>query len=1050
MMIEPSHVVPYGRDATAALAAVVGAAQRDDPLAPVTVIVPSNFVGLSVRRLLGGGGLGGRRGLANVGFVTPFQLVESIGADLLPHTQPLTNPVLGAAVRQTLAADPGPYGPVADHEATEAALAGLFAELSNVDEAGLEAIVDEGSIAAQLAVRHHRAIADRLADFHTEHDLAMAAADRRDLAARLRPFGHLVWFLPSPLSPALGLFLGRALADAAGSSVIVGVTGVPDADEAVWRAASAAGVVRSTAAAAGASPPVGDRIISVTDAVEEVREVCRSVLELVAAGTPLDRIGIFYPSPDPYVRIIEQQFDDAGIVVNGPDRRRLADSVAGRTLLRVLDLPALRWRRDRVMALVNAGPLRADGERVRPTAWDELSRDAGVVADLSDWRAKLDHHATVLQRRIDLLDDSLDADVRQRRVQRLTERIADTRRLAAFVDDLATAVAAIGAARTWPDKCRAASELLVGLLGPEHQHGWWPEAEQDSFGRVAAALVRLEALHEVEPAPTQAVFTRALRAELAVPRGRRGRFGHGVVYGPLASAVGFDLDAVFVVGAAEGLLPVPRRDDAILPEAVRVSSLDQLESKSARLHHQHRALLAALAAAPVGRRTITFPRGDLRSNRLSLPSRWLLDTASALAGHTVHATDLGHLGSDVVDAVGSFASGINRSAVATSLNERDLVDVGRFAASGGDVADHPVAALAGAGLEMQRSRASSAFTEFDGNLAAAAKAGQLALPAAREHPLSPSQLEIWAACGFRYFLRYVLDVTDRDDPERTDDISALDRGSLIHQILERFVAEAIASGPPPPDHRWSAAERRRLHEIADEVCTQYEATGRTGRAVNWRVRRDDLTGLLDQFLDADDDFRRSRRATPHAVEVRFGAGGGTPVEIPLPDGSSVALQGVADRLDVTADGRVIVSDYKSGKGKKYRALADDPFTEGTTLQLGMYAEGARRHTGRDDAHTAYWLVEDTEQPFRGYPWTPALQEGFTAVLAATTTGIANGVFAANPGEWNTWRMTNEACRYCEFDTVCVRHRGEHAAAKAGAPELAVRVALRAADEGNPS
>ena len=81
-MIEPAHIVGYGRPATAALAQSIADAQASGPLEPVTVIVSSNFVGLSVRRLLGGGVLANdaaaHRGLANVSFVTPFRLVELI------------------------------------------------------------------------------------------------------------------------------------------------------------------------------------------------------------------------------------------------------------------------------------------------------------------------------------------------------------------------------------------------------------------------------------------------------------------------------------------------------------------------------------------------------------------------------------------------------------------------------------------------------------------------------------------------------------------------------------------------------------------------------------------------------------------------------------------------------------------------------------------------------------------------------------------------------------------------------------------------------------
>jgi len=63
------------------------------------------------------------------------------------------------------------------------------------------------------------------------------------------------------------------------------------------------------------------------------------------------------------------------------------------------------------------------------------------------------------------------------------------------------------------------------------------------------------------------------------------------------------------------------------------------------------------------------------------------------------------------------------------------------------------------------------------------------------------------------------------------------------------------------------------------------------------------------------------------------------------------------------------------------------------------------------------------------------------VLTAITSGIGAGVFAAQPGEWDTWSQTNENCGFCDFDSVCVRDRGDHELAKAAAPALAVRVAL---------
>lgn len=416
-----------------------------------------------------------------------------------------------------------------------------------------------------------------------------------------------------------------------------------------------------------------------------------------------------------------------------------------------------------------------------------------------------------------------------------------------------------------------------------------------------------------------------------------------------------------------------------------------------------------------------------------------------MAGRRVHATDFDGLDSTVVAHVGSFASGIRQSDFG-SLVERDLVALGVAVEAGVEPADHQLAQLVGQGISAQIKRASSEFTEFDGNLATQVGATRFALPGVGDRPLSPSRLETWAGCGFRYFLTYVLEVSDRDDPARIDEMSALDRGSLIHAALERFVGEAIEHGPPAPAEQWSIEARRRLHEIADELCIASEATGRTGRRVNWRVQRDDLHDLLDAFILADDAFRASHQATPEAVELDLGVRSGHVVPIELPNGTSITLRGMIDRVDVTADGRVLVNDYKSGKGQKYDDLGDDPFIGGTTLQLGMYAEGAIEATGRTDAAAHYWLVERGREPRIGYTWDAAKRARFHEVLTAITSGIGAGVFAASPGEWDSWRLTNSNCSYCDFDSVCVRDRGDQATAKAAAPELAVRVSLTPAHD----
>src|SRR4029450_377008 len=132
-------------------------------------------------------------------------------------------------------------------------------------------------------------------------DLARAAAQRvRGDARVLAAMGALVWFLPDRLTPMMSELLAALLA-ATPSTVIVGLTGDPAADSAVHEVCEQTGIALDPAAIpAVGEPPTGTRILRVSDNEEEVRAVCREIVALAEAGMPLDRIGVFHPSPDPY------------------------------------------------------------------------------------------------------------------------------------------------------------------------------------------------------------------------------------------------------------------------------------------------------------------------------------------------------------------------------------------------------------------------------------------------------------------------------------------------------------------------------------------------------------------------------------------------------------------------------------------------------------------------------------------------------------------------------------------------------------------------------
>src|SRR3989440_317367 len=192
------QVVEHGPPAREALREAVRAAKGMDPLAPVTVAVPSTYAGLALRRTLAR-----PDGLVNVRFLALARLAELLGAPLLAaqRRRPLTRPLRAEAVRAVLADAGPPLASVASHPATERALVASFLELRRAGDDALEQLARAGDPAASVA-RLYPEFRSRTAGFYDDEDLAVAAA--AGLAGgppALREVGHVLLHLPARPSP---------------------------------------------------------------------------------------------------------------------------------------------------------------------------------------------------------------------------------------------------------------------------------------------------------------------------------------------------------------------------------------------------------------------------------------------------------------------------------------------------------------------------------------------------------------------------------------------------------------------------------------------------------------------------------------------------------------------------------------------------------------------------------------------------------------------------------------------------------------------------------
>jgi ATP-dependent helicase/nuclease subunit B len=1013
------ELTPYGAEAAEALRAAVAAAKGGEPLAPVTVVVPSNHVGVASRRRLAAGSLGPVAGpgvgVAAVSFLTTYRLAELLGAAALAGQgkRPVSTPVLAAALRAELAADPGLFAPVAEHPATESALVTTYRELRDLSPAALDALAASSGRAAEV-VRLHRATRARLEPAWSDEEDLLATATGLAGTPPALELGALIVHLPQRLSQH-GARLLVALAEHLPTTVIAGRTGDAAADAEVGRSLDRLGVSPIPSPVGDPAPvhPSRTTVLTASDGDEEVRAAVRTVVDAMRSGIRLDRIAVLHASPEPYARLAHEQLHAAGVPTNGAAVVPLAARVAGRTLLELLGLPHGGFRRQDVFAWLASAPILRDGRLAPTTSWERLSRDAAVVAGRHDWDVRLTQLA--LQREERAAEAELDDDQPEWFPDRQRTEAVRARELRAFllevIDDLARAAAR---PRPWSEHAAWAQRWLGRLLGGDGRRERWDDAaERRAAERVDEALHRLGALDAVEEAVSLEVFHRTLELELEQDLGRVGRFGDGVLVGSVEMGIGLDLDLVVILGLAEGSFPATVRDDSLLPDHERRRASGELALRADRVERQHHQLLATLAGAH--RQLLCVPRGDLRRSVERVPSRWVLDLCTHLAASHVRwwSPDLAAARDPWVRHVASFDAGLRLVEVPATAQEHRLR---ALLSAGGDLAATDDA-VTGRGGDAIQARRSGRFTRFDGNLAG------LDVPSPVGRTTSPTRLERWATCPHRHLVEDILRAAPVENPEDNLMITPLDKGSLVHAALEAFLLRVLDRDPdalPGLGEPWRSADHALLQEIGAAFCDQYEARGLVGRRIFWtRDRRRILTDL-DLALTFDSAHRVTHRTKPVAAELAFGfvGEGLDAVEVALPDGRRLRVRGRIDRVDVGADGTVHVVDYKTGslRGGYLDLSEEDPVVGGTKLQLPIYGLAGRIAARREDAavRADYWFATSKGGFKRaGYDITPEVLETTIEVLDVIVRGVEGGVFPPHPAPLSTFLWVD--CHTCDPD-----------------------------------
>lgn len=151
--------------------------------------------------------------------------------------------------------------------------------------------------------------------------------------------------------------------------------------------------------------------------------------------------------------------------------------------------------------------------------------------------------------------------------------------------------------------------------------------------------------------------------------------------------------------------------------------------------------------------------------------------------------------------------------------------------------------------------------------------------------LSVTEIETWIRDPYAIYARHVLKLDPLDDIGEIPD--AAERGTLVHAVLARFVAEAKTDD--------DLADLARFQAIVDAELKAIAAF--PGLAALWRAR----LANIGRWFTATEPNRYPTPAT-RVTEIQGG----------LAIGDGFTLSGRADRLDRLGDGTVMVVDYKTG------------------------------------------------------------------------------------------------------------------------------------------
>ena len=687
----------------------------------------------------------------------------------------------------------------------------------------------------------------------------------------------------------------------------------------------------------------------------EAIEIARAIHAAVDEGLRFDEIAILMRSPERNLPLVLEALRRAGIPAYCALGSRRPD-VEGRSLLALLQCAAEGLSASRFAEFLSL-------QRGAPLGWERLIVDAAVIGGLDRWQRRIAGLREELYRRQDVRVESLEA-------------------LTAIALPLIGRLAELPASATWGEWIGALNALVEFAL-PEAQH-------------IIELLDELQPMAEIGPVSLDEVLmVLGPRLNLLTAPDSASRFGR-VWVSRVEEARGLAFRRVFVPGVNEGLFPRPPAEDPLLLHAQR-------EALGIELRAEDTELLRVAAACASERLALSFSRLDLLTGRERVPSFYAFEAHRAAGGREMAVREFeARARSATQTRIGWPAPA--KAADAIDDAEFDLATLAPLAKGSGQY----LKSLPGRSVPSLRARWTrwhKAWKAADGLIVEEIGSDALQAYSLKARAWSPSVLQQYARCPYRFALRGIHGLRP---PERPAGIQRMDpaiRGEIYHAVQFELLR-----GQPSLE---------RLDAVLEDVARRFEEELAPAIPQIWRAEIQAIRGDLRGWLQSrDNDWK------PQFCELSFGLkdpAGRDPrsQQEPVEIEGGFRLQGAIDLVERHASGVLRVVDHKTGR-------IPDPRPEyvggGESLQPTLYALAAEKMLGERVAfgrlHYATIAQNYTAVDVPIHDW---VREKAAQVLRTIEDAMDKGFFPAAPKK--------DGCKRCEYLPVCGPYEEERVGEK---------------------